>query len=144
MGKNVSIGIATCVISIAVAGFVQIAVGTGMITQANAIYFYIGLGILFLVGIGFLIYGIQLDTKSTAQLPIRYQANAILPKVNPYRYKLFHAILGEFTGLGLMIGGALIFINNQTTSLMPYGIAILLAFFGFFIFLIGVFIGIAK
>jgi len=108
--KSIYIGTATCVISIAIGAGVQIAVGIGIITQANALYFLIGTGVLFLVGVGFLVHGIRLKPKTTSSVSIiNPQLGGNLKTTNPSIPKLFHAVIcDDLRESGLIAWGAFV------------------------------------
>ena len=93
MGKDINIAIATCIISIAFGSAVAIAVGAGMITQTNATYLLIGCGILFLVGVIFLIRGI-VKPKEVLSYPINQQSNIKITNQSNQPQQ-FHILLNE-------------------------------------------------
>jgi len=142
--KTISIGIATCIISSVLGAGVLIAVSLEMITPTNAIYCFIGLGILLLVGIGFLVYGIRLRPKSISSIPtVNPQLGTIPKTTNPSNHKLAHSIICEISGMGLMVGGALM-VSRNTSDLMSAFIGFMLVLFGFTIFAIGIAVGVGK
>jgi hypothetical protein len=146
--KSIPIGIAALIISITAGAGVTIAVGVGMITQANAIYFLIAIGVLFLVGISFLVYGIWSKPKATPSIPTAGPQSGAIPKTaKSSTHKLIQAIICEIAGMGLMVGGALMAIRSADTldtlsggfgALVCVGIGGMMFIFGFFIFILGV------
>lgn len=144
MDKSIYIGTATCVISIAIGAGVQIAVGIGIITQANALYFLIGTGVLFLVGVGFLVHGIRLKPKTTSSVSIiNPQLGGNLKTTNPSIPKLFHAVICEITGIGLIAWGAFV-ATHVTPDPMSSATGILMIFLGLIIFFVGIGVGVSK
>jgi hypothetical protein len=114
-------GIGTIVMSIAVGIIPQVLVIKGIITQANANYWLIGAGILFLTGVYLLIHGIIFKPKTTSSvLPInsqedlakeaaRIQLSAAQILSDGYREsrranRIIRFIL-LFVGLGLIVWG---------------------------------------
>jgi len=140
VGKDINIAIATCIISIAFGSAVAIAVGAGMITQTNATYLLIGCGILFLVGVIFLIRGI-VKPKEVLSYPINQQSNIKI--TNQSTHKLFHSIICEIVGAGLIVCGAYIVSQDSTMSMASF-IGFLMVIFGFSVFVMGVSIGVSK
>ena len=114
-----------------------------MITQANAIYFLIGTGILFLIGIGFLVHGFRLKPKAISSTSTAIPQSGAIPKIaNPSTHKLLHALICEIVGVGLMAWGAFMATQN-TQEVMSGGIGFILIFFGFIIFCVGIGIGVS-
>ncbi|MCJ7790882.1 MAG: hypothetical protein MUP49_00455 [Dehalococcoidia bacterium] len=144
MDKSIYIGTATCVISIAIGAGIQIMVGIGGITQANAIYFLIGAGVLFLTGIGFLVYGLRLKPKVMPSISTVSPQLGTIPKTtNPSTHKLVHALICEIVGVGLMVWGAFIVIDKTLAPTIA-SIGVILLLFGLGIFSAGIVIGVSK
>ena len=144
MDKSIYIGTAACIISIAIGAGIQIAVGIGMITQANAIYFLIGAGVLFLVGVGFLVHGLRLKPKSMPSIPtVNPQLGTIPKTTNPSTHKLIHAIICEILGAGLIVWGAFV-ATHTTPEPMSSATGFVMIIFGLAIFFVGVGIGVTK
>lgn len=145
MDKSIYIGTATCVISIAIGAVIQILVGIGTITQANAIYFLIGAGVLFLIGIGFLVHGIRLKPKATSSISIVSPQSGAIPKTaNPSTHKLVHALICEMVGVGLMAWGAFTATRGTFEEPMSAAIGFMMLLFGLILFGTGIGIGVSK
>ena len=115
-----------------------------MITQSNAIYFFIGAGVLFLVGAGFLIYGVRLKPNDASPGSIiNRQSSSNVKTVNQPTHKLFHAIICEITGAGLIVWGASTATQDPSVSTSGF-IGVLMILFGLGIFIMGVTIGTSK
>jgi len=137
MDKSISIGVASCILSIAIGAGIQFAVVMGMITQVNAIYFLIGAGALFLIGIGLLVRGARQEPKTTSSISIVNPQVGTIPKTtNSANHKFVQSIIAEIAGVGIILGGAFVALRNPSEGHITFAALMVLA--GVALFVVGV------